>query len=342
VDFCGMKFFKAFVTILKMFSLRKLWLWTLLKISYELSKFKWFNARWGRYIALSIEPVNVCNLSCIECPTGTQNLSRAKGKFSLIAFENLLHQKAKDLWYLNFYFQGEPFLNSDLPKMIQLASKENIFTSVSTNGMLLNSSIIKNILDSGLHRIIFSVDGTSQEIYEKYRVGGELNVVISQIKEMVRQKKTFNQFFPIIQIQFLVFKHNQHQIDQIKKLGKTLGVDSVQIKSAQIYDYNQKEELIPSISKYSRYQKNQNGEWDIKSSLARHCWRMWHSTVVTQDLDVIPCCYDKDAQFVLGNLKTNDLSQIENNNLYSIFRHQIKTRREQIDMCRNCTEGLKL
>ena len=325
---------------IKYVNFRKLKHLSLLWLSYHLSYILKKDFRWGRYIALSIEPTNSCNLSCIECPTGTNNLSRKKGLFSIDAFKQLLKEKAKDLIYLNFYFQGEPFLNKNIIEMIKMASEKRIFTSVSTNAQLIDNKLAEQIVSSGLNRIIISIDGTSQEIYEKYRRGGELNLVIEASKFLINAKKRLANNNLKIVFQFLVFKHNEHQIDEIKKLGTNLGIDKVEIKTAQIYNY-QNSKNIPSIQKYSRYKRTKTGEYQIKSRLPNKCWRMWHSAVITQDLKLVPCCFDKDAEYVFGDINTLSISQIEESNTYKKFRQKISNGRSSISICQNCSEGLQ-
>lgn len=327
--------------ILKYLNYRKLKLLTLLWLSYHLSNFLKKNIRWGKYIALSIEPTNTCNLSCLECPTGTNNLTRKVGSFSLDAFKRLLEEKARDLIYLNFYFQGEPFLNKQTTQMIKLASDKNIYTSTSTNAQLIDKELASNIVKSGLNRIILSIDGTTQDIYKRYRKGGELDLVIQATKYIINAKKEIKKSYPKIVFQFLVFKHNEHQINDIKQLGKKLGVDAVEIKTAQMYNY-QNSNNITSIDKYSRYKKGNDGKYQIKNNFPNKCWRMWHSAVITHDLDLVPCCYDKDANHSLGNLNNASIINIENSEKYKTFRQKIIDERFSISMCKNCDEGLNL
>ena len=105
--------------------------------------------------------------------------------------------------------------------------------------------------------------------------------------------------------QFLVVRPNEHQIEDAKQLAKEMGVDDVWFKTAQIYDYEHGSPLIPTIDYYSRYENNLNGTWSIKNRLLNHCWKMWHSCVITWDGLVVPCCFDKDAEYRLGDFNTS-------------------------------------
>ena len=232
---------------LKYLSYRKIKNLALLWSSYKLSNCLNMDFRWGRYIALSIEPTNSCNLSCIECPTGTNGLKRKSGNISKDLFLKILEEKSKDLIYLNFYFQGEPFLNKQTVELIRMASLKKIYTSTSTNAQLIDSVLAKEIVSSGLDRIIISIDGTSQEVYQKYRVGGCLEKVIQATQYLVEEKQKQKSKISIV-FQFLVFKHNEHQLGEIKSLAKQLSVDKLEIKSAQIYNF-EKSNNIPTIEK---------------------------------------------------------------------------------------------
>jgi radical SAM protein with 4Fe4S-binding SPASM domain len=128
----------------------------------------------------------------------------------------------------------------------------------------------------------------------------------------------------------------------VKQLAAELGVDEVAFKTAQIYDYQHGSDMIPSIDAYSRYRRNEDGTYSIKNKLLDHCWKMWHSCVITWDGKVVPCCFDKDAHFVLGDLNENTFEEIWRGEKYDHFRASLLRSRSEIEMCKNCTEGTKV
>jgi radical SAM protein with 4Fe4S-binding SPASM domain len=198
-------------------------------------------------------------------------------------------------------------------------------------------------VESGLDRLIISIDGTTQEVYQQYRKGGKLSKVIEGTKNIVAWKKKLKSDTPFIFFQFLVVKPNEHQVREIKELAKECGVDEVRFKTAQVYDYeNDPNQLIPVTQKYSRYKKDSAGQYRLKNSLSNHCWRLWHATVITWDGLVVPCCFDKDAGHKLGDLKGKSFKEIWHNEAYSGFRKQVLAGRKNIDICANCSEGTKV
>jgi radical SAM protein with 4Fe4S-binding SPASM domain len=106
-----------------------------------------------------------------------------------------------------------------------------------------------------------------------------------------------------------------------------------------VYDFENGHPLLPKNLKYSRYKPGPDGRWVLKNSLHNECWRMWTSCVVTWDGRVVPCCFDKDAKYQLGQLTGNTFAEIWNGEKYRQFRNQILRNRKSIDICRNCSEG---
>ncbi len=314
----------------------------LVYLGYYYSRITRSAVPWGLPLSISIEPTTACNLACPECPSGLKQFTRATGNIKMDLFDKILDEIGKTTSYMIFYFQGEPYIHPGLFQMIQKASSLGIYTATSTNAHFLNEKNARKTVESGLDRLIISIDGSTQEVYESYRINGNLDRVIQGTKEIIKQKKILKSSTPHIIFQFLVVRPNEHQIEEVKTLGKELGVDEVRFKTAQLYNFQKGNELMPLNNKYNRYRKTDAGNWEIKNKLDNHCWRMWHSCVITQDGAVVPCCFDKDAQHELGDIKLMPFKDVWNNDRYLSFRAQLMKSRKEIDICRNCSEGTKV
>jgi radical SAM protein with 4Fe4S-binding SPASM domain len=258
-------------------------------------------------------------------------------------FRQTIDDIYKDILYLIFYFQGEPYLNSNFLDMVKYAAGKGIYTATSTNAHYLTDAVARKTVESGLSRLIISIDGTTQEVYRQYRIGGNLNKVIEGAKNIVKWKKALKSKTPFMFFQFLVVKPNEHQVEEIKKLAAEVGVDEVRFKTAQVYDYeNDPNQLIPVNAKYSRYRRDKEGKYVAKNKLANHCWKLWQANVITWDGLVVPCCFDKDASHQLGNLKNKSFKEIWHNDNYKQFRKELMTSRKNIDICANCSEGVSV
>ena len=166
--------------------------------------------------------------------------------------------------------------------------------------------------------------------------------VIEGTKNIITAKRNLNSKTPHVVFQFLVVKPNEHQLNEVEQLAASLGVDEVLFKTAQVYDYENGNSLIPTNEKYSRYKKLANGKYVIKNELLNQCWRMWSGCVITWDGLVVPCCFDKDAKHQLGDLKTQNFTELWNSIKYQAFRRSVLKSRKEIDICKNCSEGTKV
>ncbi len=338
-------FYKDFLLIAQVFSklsLYKIFNSLLVYCSFYFSKITGRSRILGWPIAMSVEPTTSCNLRCPECPSGLRSFTRPTGMLQKENFYRLIDQVKDHLVYLIFYFQGEPFLNTSFLEMVKFASQKGIYTSTSTNGHYLTKEVARKTVESGLDKLIVSIDGTTQEVYEQYRVGGNLQKVLEGVEHLVTQKKELKSATPFVILQFLVVRPNEHQIQEAERLKETIGADKIVFKTAQIYDYQNGSPLIPEQEKYSRYKKLRDGSYILKNKLLNECWKMWHSCVVTWDGKIVPCCFDKDASHTLGNIFKHNFREIWRGSSYKDFRSTLMKSRSKIEICKNCTEGTKV
>ncbi|MGB3181352.1 MAG: radical SAM/SPASM domain-containing protein [Cyclobacteriaceae bacterium] len=320
-------------------------LWNAVKVLYSYYRSRYARSPYlsGMPVALSVEPTTHCNLRCPECPSGLRKFSRPTGMLTTGLYESVIDELSPDLLYLLLYFQGEPYLHPQFNELVSYAHKKGIYTATSTNAHYLTDQRCMDTIESGLDRLIISIDGATQESYESYRIGGSLDKVLEGTKRLVQWKRKLKSRTPHVIFQFLVVRPNEHEIEAVKELATEAGVDEVRFKTAQVYDHENGSPLIPTIDKYSRYRQNPDGKWRIKNKLLDQCWKMWHSSVVTWDGRVVPCCFDKDATHVFGSVENgSSFREIWQSEPYNAFRKALLTSRSEIDICRNCTEGTKV
>ncbi len=308
-----------------------------IKVSYYVSVITGWIIHWGYPYSMSIEPTTTCNLQCLECPTGLNGLKRKSGSINIDEFSRIIDEVHSKLMSLILYFQGEPLLNNDFAKMISLAHGKNIYTITSTNAHFLDDKNCKAIVESGLDRLIISYDGITQDAYSRYRVGGELETVEKGIETILKWKKNLRKSNPYVILQFLVLGVNEHQISEAKLKAKQWHLP-LHLKTAQVYDFENNAFLIPSNKIYSRYKKDAQGKYVMKDSFKNQCFRMWSGAVITWDGNIVPCCFDKDAEHKMGNLKISSFKEIWNNEEYNSFRKKVFRDRKGVEICRNCTE----
>ncbi len=253
-------------------------------------------------------------------------------------YKHILDELSPNLITLLLYFQGEPYIHPQFMEMVRLASAKKIYTMTSTNGHFLSEERARQTVTSGLDRLIISLDGLTQETYSAYRREGRLEEVLQGIRRLVKWKKKLQSRKPHLVLQFLVVRPNEHEIPEVKKLAKELGVDELQFKTAQIYEYEDGHPLIPVNLRYARYKPLGNGRWALKKKIKNRCLRLWQGAVITWDGRVLPCCFDKDARYEMGRIPHTAFRQIWKGEAYKAFRRQLVSNRKEIAICKNCTE----
>ncbi|MGC9330611.1 MAG: radical SAM/SPASM domain-containing protein [Bacteroidales bacterium] len=308
-----------------------------LKISYLLSRLTGSVFVWGAPPAMSFEISGKCQLHCPECHLGSKK-HHERGNMSFSLFESVIHDQRHNLWIVNLYFQGEALLHPGFDKFIALLEKHNIYAVISTNGNFLDPEIAERLVRAGLKKLIVSVDGSNQKEYEKYRRGGSLEKVLTFINHVKQAKQKYKQKYPVIVMQSLVMKHNESSIEKFNNMASELKV-KLRLKSVQI-NHPENIDLLPENKRYRRYEIK-NGKAVLMNPLRNHCWRLYRNPVITSEGDVLPCCFDKNLKYKMGNLYTQNLSEIWHSQAYNNFRKQVFTHRKNIDICRNCSEGTK-
>lgn len=257
---------------------------------------------------INSEPTNFCNFHCPFCPTGKKS-NRPGGFAEIELYKNIFKQMGSTAYLLTIHGWGEPLMVKNLPEIIRLANKNKICTVVSTNGSLLDSNMSKEIISSQLDCLIFSIDGISEKSYQEYRKGGEFETVLNNMKELISLKKIMGSSTPFIEWQFLVFKHNEHEIQAAKQIAREIGVDNLVFLPAytedEKFDATDPEYRLPKGSPLS------------KPSDCKHLWSTlsfhWNGTVV-------PCCYDYPERVSYGNLYTDSFDEVWNNTYFQQSR----------------------
>ena len=321
---------------------------------YLISRISKKAVHWGNPVAVSIEPNNTCNLRCPECPAGMKELTRPRGIMEPGLFRSIVDQLSPRLSWITLYFQGEPYMSRHFFDFVTYARSRKIYVATSTNGHFLDRDAVGKTIDSGLNRLVISLDGADPAGYEVYRQGGDFNRVIAGIRLLVSEKKRLKKQDPEIVLQCLVLKSNEHQLDAVRKLSKELGVDKLEFKTAQFNDFEYGNPLMPENPRHSRYVKSTPGKmqnadcklqnaksgdrYEPKNRMPNSCFRMWSSCVITWDGKVVPCCFDKDAVNVMGDLATHSFREIWRGKRYDDFRRTILKNRRSTEICRNCSQ----
>ena len=273
---------------------------------------------------VSVEPASVCQLRCPACPVGLRDVEMSRSRdlertMSLDVWHRALAEIRDTAFVVQFYFQGEPLLNKDLPQMIREAHEAGLYTILSTNAQAMTDTMAEALVNSGLDRIIISMDGLTDESYNAYRVGGSLEKTKAALRYLRKSKIENRESKILIELQCLRLRTNEHEWTEFKRQYKELGADRLVFKTAQLYNYANGHPLMPTNPKYSRYIQGEDGLYH-RRKLRKGCWRVWSGVVITTNGDVLPCCYDKNHAYAYGNIMHTPLKELFANNKAMAFR----------------------
>ena len=278
---------------------------------------------------LTVDVTNICNLRCPLCPTGVGAPGRRKGMMPLATFRKLIDDMGSYLISIDLFNWGEPLLNKDIYEMIAYAHERDIVTSVSTNFHHFSEGSAEKLIASGLDVLILSIDGASQGSYEKYRIGGDFRKVIENVSLLVGKRKELGCLHPHICWQFLVMKHNEHEVEAARKMAAELGVDQITIDPAYlpvdtredvphmeigIVAEKRGRQAEGRMNPAAEVVKTDSGRDDLKRKV--NCSWLWTQTTVNWDGGVSPCCAIYDPSEDFGNISGTPLNEVWNNKKY--------------------------
>lgn len=293
---------------------------------------------------LGVEPGNICNLKCPLCPTGAGANEAKKGFMKFELFKKIFDQLKSNLITVNLYNWGEPLLNNDLFKIIKYVKyyKKSIFITTSTNLNINDKSILVELLKSGIDEIIVSCDGASKETYDKYRVGGDFNLVMVNLKFLSDEKRRLGSNVEIVW-NFLVFKHNEYEIAVARSMADEIGVSfriglmrtSMKDEILRPHQEGIKKDLdwIPDNPEYSAYDKVKF----TTKKIIKTCRKPWQEIAINWNGEVFPCCAVYGDNFNFGDANNDAIKKIWNNQKYRVARSQIISRKKDIStICGIC------
>lgn len=319
--------------------LRKILNWILVEASIFLKPEK----PWGWPTHIQLEPTNVCNLKCVLCPV-TEGLDRLSRHMELSTFQKIIDEIGQYLFIIILWDWGEPFLNPSIYDMISYAKKRSIRVISSTNGYVFaKEDHAEKLVRSGIDSIIFSVDGVTQQTYEQYRQGGDLNAVMAGIKRVVEAKRALHSRTPLIDLRFIVMKHNEHEIPQLKDFARSLGVDALTLRTLCTYDDGEYcvteangSTFLPENPDYQPFKCDPHDHSRIRRK-ANPCKVLWNNPAIHCDGQVCPCAFDPHGRYILGDLGRSAFRDIWWGAVYRRLRQRFRKDYQKLALCSECT-----
>ena len=270
-------------------------------------------------IAAFIEPITSCNLRCPACPTGLRSELRPATAIDEALFKRAIDEIGDYLFQLSMYNWGEPLLHKRTPEMIAYAKRKDIRILLSTNlSIKLTDDYIDRLVVSGVDRLLISIDGVTQESYSKYRRQGDLALVRENMLRIQRAKQRLERTSPTVVWQFLVFRHNEAEIEQARAVYKDWGADEFSVSGAEMPMAPHDAGFAPSTEpQYNIYHPDHVVQKETGRQMAsdRACAWLYGVFVLNPNGKVSPCCaaasekldfgeYDRGGFFAVWNNET--------------------------------------
>ena len=174
---------------------------------------------------IDIELTSYCN---IDCPGCFRQIKR--NKVNSVLNKDVISLKQIQKWITKKTFPNcklinfcgsidEPTLHPELLEILDYLDDVNI--NISTNGSTKTKKFWKNLGERRIS-IFFGIDGVDQKSLEKYRIGSNYKKIQENWKEFIKAGGHATW-------QFIAFEHNEHLIDDAKRIAKEEGFENFRL-----------------------------------------------------------------------------------------------------------------
>jgi len=283
---------------------------------------------------LMVETGTICNLNCPTCPTPREIVvgARTAKNMDFDNFKKIIDNSYKSFSAVVLYWSNEPLLNKDIANMARYCNELNLYTFISTNGMLLTEKIFKEFINSGLDEVLVCVDGFSSKTYERFRKGAKLETVKKNIETICKIKKELKAATPWIEIQYVETKQNSEEIASCIEWSKEIGVDGFRVVKLAIVQYlNDVEKLRDEFYTEKMWEERNKENFQTGKNICTQ--PNWQASVLINGQLTI-CCMDIKGVYSYGNLLENSFKSITNNKKYSELKR--KSKKRELSICQRC------
>jgi MoaA/NifB/PqqE/SkfB family radical SAM enzyme len=253
-----------------------------------------------------------CNLRCCWAHRSPNHPGlRPRGPAGLDLARRVLDQVGDDLYQVILAHWGEPTLNRQLPEFVRLFHETGIYTAFDTNMTLMTPRLAAALVDAGLDYVSASIDGVSQQVYAQYRRNGDAAKAIAGLRYLADYKQRVGRSTPFIRWQYLVFEHNEHEIELARTLARDIGLNSFDVFGG-------------SGRPWSADAGFTNPPADPERPAGLLCQDPWTYLAIDWDGAVHLCCKAFAARDVMGHMDDHDLRTIFDNERFQLARRVIR------------------
>ena len=185
-----------------------------------------------RFDWLQVEVTSCCNAHCAYCPRTVYRHTWRSRHLSLETFRHLVPDlKRVNLVYLQGW--GEPFLNPDFFTFVTLAKQQGCRVGATTNGTLINESLIAQLVESEMDVLAFSLAGIGPT-HDTWRQGTKFSQVLEAVQALQDYKRRFGKKKPEIHIAYLLLRTGLRDLEKLPGALQGLGISQVVISTLDL------------------------------------------------------------------------------------------------------------
>lgn len=272
---------------------------------------------------LYIDPATMCNLKCPFCPTGNGDSGIEKELLTPENFYKIMSNlQVHKLEKICLYNWGEPLLNRHVPEFIKFFHDRGKPTYISTNFSVkeYDDEYLASLVNAGLTELDVSIDGASQETYGRYRIKGNFDRVVRNMKRLNSVKQALGSETPVVKYKMLLNKFNQHEVEEAKRIAAECGAEFYLQENFWCPEELRDEWIADSIRE--EYGELPPTAISMKRTELIHteCRQLWDSVLVGANGDVYPCCIVSQSSQRVGNLLKQHINRIRNNYMMKYMR----------------------
>jgi len=294
---------------------------------------------WNLPLHMQVELTNYCNLRCPVCPTGIRAVNRKPAAIDVDLFKRLMDEVGPYLLTISLWAWGEPLLHPHLLEILRAVRKHDIAILLSTNGQNLNDErIIEALTREPPTHLIVAMDGLTDETNSKFRVGAKLAPILAGVRRIAEIKAQRGLELPVLHMRYIVMKHNQHEVPQLKDYSRSHGFDFLSVRTLSIIDSDSPEEvhqeLVPDVEELRAYEYHSGMRIHRNDFICQEPF--WFPTVFA-DGTLVPCEQDYNAQQSLGRLfEDGSFADLWFGKQAALARKVIRDDPQRLSFCRNC------
>lgn len=294
---------------------------------------------WNIPLHLQIETVNYCNLACPVCPAGIRAIKRKPLAIDPGLVEKVINETGPYLLTVSLWAWGEPLLHPGLRDILKLVRKHDIAVLLSTNGQCLgNEGVIEALTSEPPTHLIVSIDGLTDETNSQYRIGAKLSRVLSGVRRITEIKESKKQSLPVLQMRFIVMRHNQHEVPRVIDFARRHRFDLLTFRTLSTVDSDvanrTHRDLVPDDPRFTGFTPDSGGPPPRRRFVCH--MPFWFPTLFA-DGTVVACEQDYNAQEPLGVVSQQvSFTDVWFSKRAARVRTAIRDHAQQFTFCRNC------